>query len=176
MRLSSLFCLLLALAGISAAQDTNFSAGPQYLITSDSPLFLRPIATPSLSFEAPVSIAGATIEAAPAAPVVSTPPPIPGASLARIFWGEPKTSEVGSSEIEISSEEPPRALPASIVSGSIESGSIVDVGVTAIADVQSLREQGYGVTLGETASFWKTHPGHASRVYTNRDVERLHGG
>lgn len=176
MRLSSLFCLLLALAGISAAQDTNFSAGPQYLITSDSPLFLRPIATPSLSFEAPISSAAATSEAAAEAPVVSTPPPIQSAGLTRIYWGEPKISEVGSSEIEISSEEPARALPASIATGSIVTGGIVDVGVTAIVDVQSLREQGYGVTLGETASFWKTHAGHASRVYTNRDVERLHGG
>jgi hypothetical protein len=32
------------------------------------------------------------------------------------------------------------------------------------------------VTLGESASFWKSHKLHASRVYTNADVERLHGG
>ena len=49
MRLASLFCFLIALAGISAAQDTNFPVGPQYLITGDSPMFLHPIATPTLS-------------------------------------------------------------------------------------------------------------------------------
>jgi len=51
MRLGSFFFLLFALAGVSAAQDTNFPVGPQYLITTDSTLFLRPIATPSLSLQ-----------------------------------------------------------------------------------------------------------------------------
>ena len=40
----------------------------------------------------------------------------------------------------------------------------------------SLREQGYGVTLAEVAAQWRAHRPHASRRYTNRDVERLHGG
>ena len=42
--------LVVVLAGFSFAQDTNFSAGPQYLITNGSPLLLQPISTPSLSF------------------------------------------------------------------------------------------------------------------------------
>ena len=50
MRLSHFVCLLCRLGGVSTAQDTKFPVGPQYLITTDSPLFLRPIATPSLSF------------------------------------------------------------------------------------------------------------------------------
>ena len=48
-------CLLFALMGIGAAQDTNFPAGPQYLITFDSPMFARPLATPSLSLNAPLA-------------------------------------------------------------------------------------------------------------------------
>jgi hypothetical protein len=42
-------------------------------------------------------------------------------------------------------------------------------------DTQTLREWGYGVTLGEIASFWKSHKPHTPRVYTNADVDRLHG-
>jgi hypothetical protein len=49
MRMFTLFSWLVVLAGCMAAQDSNFPVGPQYLITSGSPLFLRPITTPSLS-------------------------------------------------------------------------------------------------------------------------------
>jgi hypothetical protein len=35
---------------------------------------------------------------------------------------------------------------------------------------------GGGITLGEVAMFWKAHKSHAPRVYTNADIERLHGG
>jgi hypothetical protein len=48
MRLATLSCLLLLLTAVSAAQETNFSVGPQYLMTSGSPLLAQPIATPSL--------------------------------------------------------------------------------------------------------------------------------
>src|ERR1035437_9912047 len=43
MRLASFCCFLFALVGISAAQDTNFPVGPQYLMTSCSPMFAQPI-------------------------------------------------------------------------------------------------------------------------------------
>ena len=51
MRLSWIFLFTLLLftllvAGVSAAQDTNFGAGPQYLITNGNANFLTPIATP----------------------------------------------------------------------------------------------------------------------------------
>ncbi len=163
MRLGSLLCLLCALAGIAAAQDTNFSVGPQYLMTNGSPLFARPITTPSLSLSAPLPGIPSLPEIGP--PVSDQPftanPELPGqADLFPIYYGTPLPSV-----IEISAE-PPRALPA----------SMVDVGVEATTDAQSLRELGYGVTLSETASFWKTHMSHATRVYTNRDIARLHGG
>jgi hypothetical protein len=185
MRLASLLCLLLALAGISAAQGTNFPTGPQYLITSDSPLFLRSIATPTLSLSAPL----ASISASATETSVSTETSSPSAGLptqpdlTRIYWGGPAVTEnvsgtvsesigqnvsqsVGQnvSEIEISSAQLPSALPA----------SILDVGVTGMTSAQSLRERGYGVPLGDTAAFWKAHKRRAARVYTNADVQRLH--
>jgi hypothetical protein len=177
MRLACLFSLM-ALAGISAAQvtnqdtnqitsqvtsqDTNFSAGPQYLVTSGfSPLFARSIATPSISLAAPLPAIpslpdiGPVIENQP----VATNPELPRQpDLFPIYYGPPVTNVV-----EITSAELPPSLPA----------SIVDAGVTGIADAQSLRERGYGVPLGDTAAFWKVHKPHASRVYTNADVQRL---
>jgi hypothetical protein len=97
---------------------------------------------------------------------VPTPPELQyQADLTRIYWGEPKIQEVAE-EIEITSAESTHSLPA----------SILDVGVMGMVDPQSLRELGYGTSLAEAAAFWKMHKPAASRVYTNRDIERLHGG
>lgn len=49
--------LLLSALGIALGQDTNFSAGPQYLLNYGSPQFARPISTPSMSFtERPLEV------------------------------------------------------------------------------------------------------------------------
>jgi hypothetical protein len=166
MRLATLFCLLLALSGFSAAQDTNFPVGPQYLITRDSPMFLQPIATPTLSLSTPPPSAAEpalATEPVPEAPSTS-PVPLSQPDLASIYWGENVTGKTSaSSEIELSSTAPP-SVPA----------SILDTGVTGTTDAQSLRQRGYGVPLGDTASFWKSHKPHATRSYTNADVARLH--
>jgi hypothetical protein len=160
MRLATLSCLLIALAGVSAAQEMNFPVGPQYLMTSGSPLLAQPIATPSLSFDA-------ALPAIPSLPQIgpvvenqpfTTNPEVQGPNLFPIYYGYPMTSVV-----EITSAEPPREFPA----------SITDVGVTGMTDPQSLHVRGYGVTLGENATFWKTHKPHAPRVYTNADIQRL---
>ncbi len=182
MRLASLFCTVLVLTvlvltGVSAAQDTNFSVGPQYLVTGSSAMFLRPIATPSLSLSAPLSPVPTT-EALPepSSPFAGAPPQ---PDLTRIFWGEPASAEKSSEPvtenvtenatenenvIELTSAQPSQPLPA----------SFVDPGVTSMTNAQSLRMWGFGVPLGETAAFWKTHKPHAPRVYTNADVQRLH--
>jgi hypothetical protein len=170
MRPACLFCLLIAVAGSSTAQDinrdsnqdTSFSTGPQYLITSGyAPLFARPIATPSISLAAPLP----EIQSLPAiGPVVENQSFVANSDRTRqpdlfpIYYGAPMTSVV-----EITSAEPPRSLPA----------SIVDSGVTGITDAQSLRERGYGVPLGDTAAFWKVNKQRAPRVYTNADIQRL---
>ena len=182
MRLASLSCFLLVLTGlvltgVSAAQDTNFSVGPQYLVTGSSAMFLHPIATPSLSLSAPLSPAPPT-EAVPepSSPFAGAPPQ---PDLTRIFWGEPASAEKSSEPvtenvtesaaenenvIELTSAPPSRPLPA----------SFVDPGVTSMTNAQSLHMWGFGAPLGDAASFWKTHKPHASRRYTNADVQRLH--
>lgn len=156
-------CLLFALIGIGTAQDTNFPTGPQYLITFDSPMFARTLATPSLSLDAPLP----DIQPLPEiVPVIGNQPYIPNPvfdrqpDLLTIFYGYTMPSVV-----ELVSPESTPELPQ----------SITDAGVTRMIDVTSLREWGYGVTLGETASFWKSHKPHAPHVYTNADVDRLHG-
>jgi hypothetical protein len=171
-RLLFFLFVVILLAGISLAQeqkDTNFDAGPQYLVTSGSSIFLRPIATPSLTL-------GSTLEAQPANPVTETSTEIPATALAqapdltRVYYGGPVEPAPEVSEIEISSARVPTALPESIMQA-----SIMDVGVGAIVDSQSLRERGYGMNLGEVAAFWKEHKLHAPRVYTNADITRLAG-
>lgn len=163
MRLASLCCLVFVLLGVSAAQDTNFSSGPQYLITFGSPMFARPIATPSVWLDAPLPPLPNLPEVGP---VVVDQPFIPNSQLQNqpnllpIYYGYPMTSVV-----ELVSTESPSEIPQ----------SLTDTGVTGMTDMQALRERGYGVTLGETASFWKAHRPHAPRVYTNADIERLHG-
>ena len=140
-------------------------------MTSSSPLFLRPIATPTLSLSAPL----ASVSAPATEPTPQPPSPFATVSsqpdLTRIFWGAPEVAANVSenvtenvSEIEITSAQPTSALPA----------SILDTGVTGMTTVQSLRQRGYGIPLGDTAAFWKTHKPHALRVYTNADVQRLH--
>ena len=159
----SVFCLLFALVGVSVAQEMSFPVGPQYLLISGDPMFARPIATPTLSLDTPLPPIPSFPEVGPVIgnqPSIESPEVQQGPNLFPIYYGDRMTSVV-----ELVSTEPPRELPA----------SIVDPGVTGITSAQSLREQGYGAALGDTASFWKAHKPHAPRVYTNADVERLHG-
>lgn len=168
MRLSSFALIVIALTTICVAQDTNFAVGPQYLITSGSTQFLRPIATPTLSLSQSAPNTVVTPEGVETQPVPAPAVPQSPVDLTRIYWGEPAaqiTTETVS-EIEITSPQIPPALPA----------SITEVGVTAIVDSRSLRERGYGALLGEVAAFWKANKLHATHVYTNADVARLHGG
>jgi hypothetical protein len=83
------------------------------------------------------------------------------ADLMPIYYGVPRVNVVEISAPETS----PKTFPA----------SIANVGVTEMTDPTSLRQRGFGVTLPEAASYWKTNKRPASRVYTNRDIERLHG-
>ena len=169
MRLAGLFSLLAALAGICAAQDTNFPVGPQYLITNGSPYLLQPIATPTLSFSAPPA-AAATVESeiSSGEPVVYTPPRVPATALSEIYWGESNIAGSAGehvSEIGLTAKEA-SALPA----------VVINVGVTGMNDPLSLRESGYRMSLAEAAAFWKTHKTSVAHVYTNADIARLHGG
>jgi len=193
MRAAFLLSMILALGGAAAAQDTDthFPIGPQYLVTTDSTLFLRPIATPSLSLGETATVPGT---AAPEQAPSSSVPLSRQIALPTVYWGDHGASEIlgrrivtpilslseapasmstppGQAEIperpsviEITATAPLRPVPP----------SLFDTGVTGTTNPVSLRE--FGVSLGDTAAFWKSHGRKAPHVYTNADVERLHGG
>jgi len=172
MRICGSLCLLLALAGLSAAQDTNFPIGPQYLITSGSPIFLHPIATPSLSFDSGLT---------PPQPSVATEEQASGADeqlyeavdailaeqrrtvLLSIYYGIPQVNVVELTSMRTAEGEAGPSIPA----------SIFNPGVAAFTTPQALRERGYGATIAEAAARSKTHKTSARHVYTNDDIERL---
>jgi hypothetical protein len=163
------FLLVLVLVGLSSAQETSFSTGPQYLMTSGSPLFARPIATPSLSL-------GEQTVQPPAREDVSIANDETLASvldlqrqmaLPAIYYGTPRITVVEISFAESSSPYlSSRPLPA----------SIMESGVVESTDAQALRLRGYGGTLPEAAGYWKKHKVSASHTYTNADVEKLRIG
>jgi hypothetical protein len=163
MRFRILFLLPVVLVGGSYAQSTSFPVGPQYLPTTQSTEFLRPIATPSLSLEASLP----PIPSLPQiGPVVGDQPYIPNpilegqANLFPVYYGYPEIPAV----ILVSAGPTPE-LPA----------SLNESGFVNVPTEQWLREHGYGVTLAEAAVFSNAHRRTAPRVYTNEDVQRLHG-
>jgi hypothetical protein len=95
---------LLVLVGISFAQDTNFSVGPQYLVTTGSTLLMNPIATPSLS------LSGETLTGTTAVPITYEPPAFAPVEtyvyLDNVYWGQHNTREVLARRIE-----PPSMTP-----------------------------------------------------------------
>ena len=167
--------LVLSALGIAFGQDTNFPTGPQYLMSSDlikngSPLFARPISTPSISFTAPPLEVGASnatgvLIAGARTQTVLPPDPdaLPKIDLSPIFYGGPPANVI---EISFPSESSSNQLPA----------SILDTGVRRMTTAQALRERGYGVTLVEGAAYGRAQTRHAHRVYTNADIDRLHSG
>jgi hypothetical protein len=170
-------CLLIVLSAISIAlaQDTNFAAGPQYLINPGaSPLFARPISTPSISLAGPPIEVGASdatgvLSAGAGNQYVSPPSAValPEIDFFPIFYGGPPVSENGEISFSYSTEG----------SSSLEiPPSISDNGGSQMTTIQALRERGYGVTLAEAAAYDKARTRHATHVYTNADTDRLHGG
>lgn len=169
-----LVCTLLVLCavGLAPGQDSNFSSGPQYLMNYGSPFFARPISTPSLSLMSPSLDAGASnatqgLVAGAENRIVppSQPDAPPRANLFPIFYGPPAASMVEVSFSETSSASLASPHPA----------SILDTGVLQATTAQALRERGYGVTVAEAAAHSKTATHHAPRIYTNADIDQLHG-
>jgi hypothetical protein len=162
--------------GMAFGQDTNFPSGPQYLLNPDptnpgSPLFARPISTPSLSLAAAPLEVGAsnatgvlTSGAGDQNVLPPSPDALPKVDFFPIYYGEPQVSVV---EISFAANsETQNELPA----------SILDTGVSQFTTVQALRERGYGVTLPEAAANSRAHARHGTRVFTNADIDRLHSG
>jgi len=202
MRLS-LVLFFLSLAGFSFAQDTTFSQGPQYLIVTGSPMFLRPIATPTLSFSSPISDPYNGTELSPSH-IASPTPRAANTFEGEVFWGERNPSDAmqpristpiltaeqtayytyatangvaaalstppttslevpaGTSVIVVTSTQMPANLPP----------SIFDSGVSGIVDPQSLRDRGYGVSLGEFAAQLRANKRTAKHVFTNEDLHK----
>jgi hypothetical protein len=98
---------LFALVGFSFAQDTNFSAGPQYLVTTASPMLLRSIATPSLSLgEAqPVAVTAGTNETT-AEPTATSSASPSDSYLGGVYWGEHQSTEIVGRRLETPSMAP----------------------------------------------------------------------
>lgn len=155
--LFTLFLIPLLIASFCSAQDTSFAAGPQYLITTGNTKFLRPIATPTMSLDAPLPGIPTLPQIGPAVaeqPYVSDPVLAHQPDLFPIYYGYPEVPVV-----ELSGNAPGE-VPA----------SINDTGYVALTSAQSLAERGYGVSVADDASFWKTHKHRAARVYTNTDM------
>jgi hypothetical protein len=200
MRLRNILFTLVILAGVGFAQDTNFSMGPQYLVTSTLETFLQPISTPSLSLNQ-AQLAANEITTTETPVVSETPTPfIPSSQtfFSNVFWGDHSASQiedrristpslslstaenasVAATEAETNSAaqpEQPAAQVIEITSASMPANlpaSITDTGVTKITDPQSLIERGYGVSLGEFAAFLKSQKKSGSRVWTNEDLQR----
>jgi hypothetical protein len=153
--------------GMAFAQDTNFPNGPQYLMNG-SPMFARSISTPSMSFAGPpleVGADNATGVMIPGADNQTVLPPsavaLPEVDLFPIYYG---TNPVSVVEVSFAEDFSRTELPA----------SILDNGVEQVTTVEVLRERGYGVNLAEAAQFGRAHSRHATRVFTNADIDRLH--
>jgi hypothetical protein len=164
-------CFLLFLIGSAFAQDTNFTAGPQYLLTA-SPLLAHSIATPTLSLDAPlppVEPFSINVPEAPTEVPFTTNPQVEHqADLIPIYYGADNHYGVSTAVVEISFPEGEAESLATLPS------SIVESGVTELVDAQSLRVRGHGVTVAEAAAYWKNHKLTAKRTFTNEDVKRLH--
>jgi len=172
MRILARPCILLFLIGSAIAQDTNFAAGPQYLLTG-APLLAHSIATPTLSLDAPlppVEPASISIpEAATEVPFTTNPQLEHQADLIPIYYGADNHYGVSTAAVvEVSFPEGGTELSAALPA------SIVESGVTELVDAQALRVRGHGVTVAEAAAYWKTHKLPARRNFTNEDVKRLH--
>lgn len=164
MRLAFLFSLIVAMAGIAAAQqsETNFPVGPQYLITQPYPTILQPIATPSMQpSQQPGVVSPETGEAGPV--MINIP-----AYLPWVYWGY---APPGAVEVAPAPQEQAEASPAS---SQLPAG-YVNLGVTAMATPTWVRRHDSGMSVAQVARYWKSQHLQAKHVYTNADIEHLNG-
>jgi hypothetical protein len=172
MRVVSCFIFVgsfLALPAGVFAQDTSFNNGPQYLLLG-APMFARSISTPTYSLAGPpleTGASSATEGLQAGAETLSVPPPNsdapPSVDLFPIYYGNPAANAI---EVSFSSKTPSKPIPS----------SIANEGVEQIGDLKEFHERAFGRTLADAAKSSKGRTGHATRVYTNADIERLHAG
>ena len=169
-----LFCPLLfvmSALGMALGQDTNFPAGPQYLVSAGSPLFARPISTPTMSLTGSpleVGASDATGVLIPGAEDQTVLPPQavsePATDLFPVYYGQAgaRASDVAPQEASTETSSP-----------SILPTNFLDTGVEQTTTVQVLHERGYGVSLPQAVARTKARLRPAPRVYTNADIDRL---
>jgi hypothetical protein len=135
---------------------------------------VRSISTPSLSLSGPALEVGASnatgdLNAGAQAQTIVAPYVVapPHSNLSSIYDGVPlaNVAEVSFSTVS----------GTSITNAEIPL-NIFDIGVGRIIGAQDLRESDYTVTLPAAAAYGKEHVRRATRVYTNADIDRLHGG
>ena len=173
MRMASLVVALLLLAGISAAQDTDFRQGPQYLDTFPAGTYLGPIATPSLTFSAMKTSSEIAAEEQTMGVQTSAPLPeldyVPG--LSDVYWGAPSQSPNCCAEAYSSQQAPAEVS----VSGphNLLPGGFMDLGVWNLTTQHALQRQGYGTSLVQASRYWKSHQPAITQLYTNADIAKL---
>lgn len=165
--------LVIFVFGMAFGQDTSFPMGPQYLANSGSPLFARPISTPTLSLTAPALVSGAADATAVLIPGAEEQTVLPPRAVSEaaidllpIYYGERTISVIDSNSPSELNEPFATTLPA----------SFLDMGVDQLTTPQALRDLGYGVPLAEAAAHMKARARPWTRVYTNADIDRLQGG
>lgn len=156
-----LVVLLLIVPRTIFAQDTNFSRGPQYLLTNSSRLFAQPIATPMMSLPSPALEIGASdstegLEAGAEDATILLQHPAPP-DLLPIYYGRKWVNEIRRSSTAENVE-----LPASLPGEGVQ-----------VTPTQGLIQWGYGPSLAEAAAQGRAQAHHAGRTYTNEDIDRL---
>ena len=182
MRIFSCFVFIaICAAGSALSQETNFGNGPQYLLSSvpdarsaPSNFFVRSISTPSVSLSGPALEVGASnatgdLNAGAEAQTIVVPEAValPKTDLSSVYYGGHAANVI---EISLPAESSTSIASTAILQ------SILDIGVGRIIEAKDLRESDNGVTLPEAAAYGKEHVRRAMRVYTNADIDRLHGG
>jgi hypothetical protein len=170
MRISFLSAVLfLSTITLAFGQDTNFSAGPQYLLTG-SPLFALSIATPTLAITGPPLETGADTATADLiagagnrTEVPQSPPP---PNLYPIYYGEHWVREVEGNSAAPTSELPPTELYGNFLNTVVEEASIA----------QTLRARGNIVAFRASGAYTRARVLRLARVYTNSYINRLRAG
>jgi hypothetical protein len=179
---STLFGTLLVLLGASCAvgQDTNFATGPQYLMQGPA-RFARPISTRSISLSGPpleLGASNATAALIPGASNEEVLPPnadaLPAVDLFPIFYANTSASDLKLSFLAEPFPDAQRQAVYSVLPLKTP-GPAPEPSSNRLAANSGAGTRGTE-SLAEVAAYDKARTRHATRVYTNADIDRLHSG
>lgn len=158
--LLSLISASLIFTGLCPAQNAVAFRDPHYLGDNLSPQCLYRMKTPSFSLSVPRS----------ESPYAPSTQGTGVADPAGVFGPQSQWQLDDICFLPLPQAE---AQAITVESPNLTGSTIFNAGVGGIATPSSLRDSGYGISLAELASYWRTHKPHAVRVYTNADIERL---